>query len=87
MTLHRLSRRAICPDLKRIVLVICPNISNHGDHLYMRYIFWKFGYHLDSPIYQEVMDIVDETKLGYDNWEVIEAPCYDCRHGYPGEAS
>lgn len=53
----------------------------------MRYIFWSFGFCLDEPNYQEVMDIVDDTGLTYDNWEIIEALCYDCRHGYPSHNS
>lgn len=82
----RLSKRAICPDLKRIIIVICPNIENHGEHLFIRIIFWKFGYSLDEPNYQEVMDIVEETQLGYDGWEIVEALCYDCRNGYPSHS-
>jgi hypothetical protein len=76
-------KKILTKDMGRIVMVICPRTNEHHGTLFMQYLFWGFGYCIDEPSFEEVMDIVDDTGLGYEGWTIIEKPCYYCANHLP----
>jgi len=80
---QRISRKPILnTELPTLVLVICSNTRNFHKAINIRYIYWSFGFCIDEPCYDEIMEVAREMNR-LENWIVIEAECYSCTHGVP----
>lgn len=75
-------KKILDKDMGRIVVVVCPSDVNHRVE-YMSHVFWGYGYSLDDPTEEELSEILLETGLIDEAWEIIITPCYFCRNNLP----
>ena len=80
MRYRRLSLKPILStELPAPVLVLCRNLKYIHNHLYLRYIYWGYGFSLDDPTFDESVEIVRELKIRLKDWIIIESDCPSCQ--------
>lgn len=79
----RLSRKKVLDrELPNLVLVVCTNLKHSHERIFLRYIYWNYGFCIDEPTYEEVLSVAKETGQ-MEGWVVIEADCHYCLNGLP----
>lgn len=66
--------------MDRIVLVICPNLHflhHPANQVFVRQMYWGFGYWEDTPTYERVCEIARITSYTQ-QMDIVMAPCSKC---------
>lgn len=73
-------KKILADDMDRIVLVVCPNtyfLHRPANNVFVRQMYWGFGYWEDCPSYERVCEISKIASYSQ-AMEVIMSSCQQC---------